>query len=66
MERWNLGRRTLLYLAAAGSVEYIFRNCPDWLQAVGWGILMLIFMIVLKVGEMKSESSLYLSNSREY
>ena len=39
MERCNWGRRTLLYLAAAGSVEYIFRNCPNWLQAVGWGIL---------------------------
>lgn len=39
MERWNCGRRTLLYLAAAGSVDYILRNCPNWLQAVGWGIL---------------------------
>lgn len=39
MERWNWGRRILLYLAAAGSVEYILRNCPNWLQAVGWGIL---------------------------
>lgn len=39
IERWNWGRRTLLYLAAAGSVDYIFRDCPNWLQAVGWGIL---------------------------
>lgn len=39
MERWNWGRRTLLYLAATGSVVYIFRNCPNWLQAVGLGIL---------------------------
>ena len=39
MERFNWGQRYLLYLAAAGSVEYILRNCPNWLQAVGWGIL---------------------------
>ena len=39
MERWNWGRRTLLYLAAAGGADYILKNCPNWLQAVVWGIL---------------------------
>lgn len=39
MERWNWGRRTLLYFAAVGGAKYIFENCPNWLQAIGWGIL---------------------------
>ena len=39
MERWNWGRRTMMFLAAFGGVDYIFRSCPEWLRAVGIGIV---------------------------